>query len=82
MKAAVVTDFDTPPRYLDFPDPVAHGKDEVVVAPLETFRTPEPRVPDPVVSSNSTMRMAVSLPDVVMEAGAANANVTEAPPAS
>ena len=31
VKAAVVTAFDSPPRYLDFPDPVAHGKDEVVV---------------------------------------------------
>jgi NADPH:quinone reductase-like Zn-dependent oxidoreductase len=34
MKAAVVTAFDAPPRYLDFPDPVAHGKDEVVVEVL------------------------------------------------
>jgi NADPH:quinone reductase-like Zn-dependent oxidoreductase len=34
MKAAVVTAFDAPPRYLDFPDPVAHGEDEVVVEVL------------------------------------------------
>jgi NADPH:quinone reductase-like Zn-dependent oxidoreductase len=34
MKAAVVTAFDAPPRYLDFPDPIAHGEDEVVVEVL------------------------------------------------
>jgi NADPH:quinone reductase-like Zn-dependent oxidoreductase len=34
MKAAVVTAFDAPPRYLDFPDPVAHGGEEVVVEVL------------------------------------------------
>jgi NADPH:quinone reductase-like Zn-dependent oxidoreductase len=34
MKAAVVTAFDTPTRYLEFPDPVARGKDEVVVEVL------------------------------------------------
>jgi NADPH:quinone reductase-like Zn-dependent oxidoreductase len=31
MHAAVVTSFDAPPRYLDHPDPVATGRDEVVV---------------------------------------------------
>jgi NADPH:quinone reductase-like Zn-dependent oxidoreductase len=31
MKAAVVTSFDQPPRYEDFPDPVAAGEHEVVV---------------------------------------------------
>jgi NADPH:quinone reductase-like Zn-dependent oxidoreductase len=31
MKAAVVTDFSRPPRYQDFPDPVAKGKDRLVV---------------------------------------------------
>ncbi|MGW4644074.1 hypothetical protein ACWEN6_36535 [Sphaerisporangium sp. NPDC004334] len=30
MRAAVVTSFDSPPRYGEYPDPVAHGKDEVV----------------------------------------------------
>lgn len=34
MKAAVVTVFHAPPRYLEFPDPVASGKDEVVVEVL------------------------------------------------
>ncbi|HEY7633808.1 MAG TPA: zinc-binding dehydrogenase [Thermoleophilaceae bacterium] len=31
MKAAVVGSFDKPPHYEDFPDPSAHGKDELVV---------------------------------------------------
>ena len=31
MKAAVVSAFDNPPRYEDFPDPVAAGRDELVV---------------------------------------------------
>ena len=31
MHAAVVTSFDVPPRYLDHPDPVARGSDQVVV---------------------------------------------------
>jgi NADPH:quinone reductase-like Zn-dependent oxidoreductase len=31
MKAAVVSSFDQPPRYTDFPDPVARGDGEVVV---------------------------------------------------
>src|ERR1700683_4245596 len=43
MKAAVVTAFDTPPRYLDFPDPVAHGKDEVVVDVLAAGLHPRVR---------------------------------------
>jgi NADPH:quinone reductase-like Zn-dependent oxidoreductase len=34
MKAAVVTAFDAPPRYLDFTEPVACGQDEVVVEVL------------------------------------------------
>ena len=43
MKAAVVTAFDTPPQYLDFPDPVAHGKDEVVVDVLAAGLHPRVR---------------------------------------
>src|SRR5580698_10678816 len=43
MKAAVVTDFDTPPRYLDVPDPVAHGKDEVVADVLAVGLHPRVR---------------------------------------
>jgi NADPH:quinone reductase-like Zn-dependent oxidoreductase len=43
MKAAVVTAFDTPPRYLDFPDPVARGKDEVVVDVLAAGLHPRVR---------------------------------------
>lgn len=43
MKAAVVTAFDTPPRYLDFPDPVADGKDEVVVDVLAAGLHPRVR---------------------------------------
>jgi hypothetical protein len=31
MKAAVVTTFNAPPRYQDFPDPAAAGDDEIVV---------------------------------------------------
>jgi NADPH:quinone reductase-like Zn-dependent oxidoreductase len=34
MKAAVVTAFDVPPRYLDFPDPVTRTKEEAVVEVL------------------------------------------------
>jgi NADPH:quinone reductase-like Zn-dependent oxidoreductase len=34
MHAAVVTAFDSPPRYEEFPDPVATSKDEVVVEVL------------------------------------------------
>ena len=43
MKAAVVTAFDTPPRYLDFPDPVARVKDEVVVDVLAAGLHPRVR---------------------------------------
>src|SRR5262249_11838168 len=43
MHAAVVTAFDTPPRYLEFPDPVAHGKDEVVVDVLAAGLHPRVR---------------------------------------
>jgi NADPH:quinone reductase-like Zn-dependent oxidoreductase len=43
MKAAVVTAFDTPPRYLDFPEPVAHGQDEVVVEVLAAGLHPRVR---------------------------------------
>jgi NADPH:quinone reductase-like Zn-dependent oxidoreductase len=43
MKAAVVTAFDAPPRYLDFPDPVARGKDEVVVDVLAAGLHPRVR---------------------------------------
>jgi NADPH:quinone reductase-like Zn-dependent oxidoreductase len=43
MKAAVVTDFSKPPRYGDFPDPVTHGKDEVVVEVLAAGLHPRVR---------------------------------------
>jgi NADPH:quinone reductase-like Zn-dependent oxidoreductase len=43
MKAAVVTAFDTPPKYLDFPDPVASGKDEIVVDVLAAGLHPRVR---------------------------------------
>jgi NADPH:quinone reductase-like Zn-dependent oxidoreductase len=43
MKAAVVTAFDAPPRYLDFPDPVARGKDEVVADVLAAGLHPRVR---------------------------------------
>jgi len=43
MKAAVVTAFDAPPRYLDFPDPVARGKDETVVDVLAAGLHPRVR---------------------------------------
>jgi NADPH:quinone reductase-like Zn-dependent oxidoreductase len=43
MKAAVVTAFDAPPRYLDFPDPVARGKDEIVVDVLAAGLHPRVR---------------------------------------
>jgi len=43
MKAAVVTAFDTPPKYLDFPDPVARGKDEVAVDVLAAGLHPRVR---------------------------------------
>ena len=43
MKAAVVTAFDVPPRYLDFPDPVAHGEDQAVVDVLAAGLHPRVR---------------------------------------
>jgi NADPH:quinone reductase-like Zn-dependent oxidoreductase len=43
MKAAVVTAFDAPPQYLDFPDPVAHGPDEAVVDVLAAGLHPRVR---------------------------------------
>jgi NADPH:quinone reductase-like Zn-dependent oxidoreductase len=43
MKAAVVTAFDAPPRYLEFPDPVARGKDEIVVDVLAAGLHPRVR---------------------------------------
>src|SRR5580698_8115837 len=43
MKAAVVTDFSQPPRYEDFPDPVARNADEVVVEVLAAGLHPRVR---------------------------------------
>ena len=43
MKAAVVTAFDALPRYLDFPNPVARGKDETVVDVLAAGLHPRVR---------------------------------------
>jgi NADPH:quinone reductase-like Zn-dependent oxidoreductase len=43
MKAAVVTSFDQPPRYQDFPAPVAHGSGEVVVEVLAAGLHPRVR---------------------------------------
>ncbi|HXW35639.1 MAG TPA: hypothetical protein VEJ87_13755 [Acidimicrobiales bacterium] len=43
MKAAVVNDFSQPPRYQDFPDPVASGSDEVVVEVLAAGLHPRVR---------------------------------------
>lgn len=43
MHAAVVTSFDTPPRYLDHPDPVARSDDEVVVEVLAAGLHPRVR---------------------------------------
>lgn len=43
MKAAVVTAFDAPPRYLDVPDPVARGQDEAVVEVLAAGLHPRVR---------------------------------------
>jgi NADPH:quinone reductase-like Zn-dependent oxidoreductase len=43
MKAAVVTAFDTPPRYLDLRDPVAYGEGEVVVEVLAAGLHPRVR---------------------------------------
>jgi NADPH:quinone reductase-like Zn-dependent oxidoreductase len=43
MKAAVVTAFDAPPRYLDVADPVARGEDEAVVDVLAAGLHPRVR---------------------------------------
>jgi NADPH:quinone reductase-like Zn-dependent oxidoreductase len=43
MKAAVVSSFDHPPRYEDFPDPVAAGEHEVVVEVLAAGLHPRVR---------------------------------------
>jgi len=42
-KAAVVSAFDTPPQYLDFPDPLAHGTGEVIVDVLAAGLHPRVR---------------------------------------
>jgi NADPH:quinone reductase-like Zn-dependent oxidoreductase len=43
MHAAVVTSFDVPPRYLEYPDPDARGVDEVVVDVLAAGLHPRVR---------------------------------------
>ena len=43
MKAAVVSSFDTAPRYADFPDPVADGRDETVVSVIAAGLHPRVR---------------------------------------
>lgn len=43
MKAAVVSSFDTAPRYADFPDPVATGDDEMVVSVIAVGLHPRVR---------------------------------------
>jgi NADPH:quinone reductase-like Zn-dependent oxidoreductase len=43
VRAAVVTSFDAPPRYLEHPEPVAHGNDEVVVEVLAAALHPRVR---------------------------------------
>jgi NADPH:quinone reductase-like Zn-dependent oxidoreductase len=43
MHAAVVTAFNTPPRYREHPDPVAHGRDETVVDVLAAGLHPRVR---------------------------------------
>ncbi|GIF50119.1 NADPH:quinone reductase-like Zn-dependent oxidoreductase [Asanoa ferruginea] len=43
MRAAVVTAFDAPPRFSEFPDPVAHGADETVVEVLAAGLHPRVR---------------------------------------
>jgi NADPH:quinone reductase-like Zn-dependent oxidoreductase len=43
MHAAVVTSFDSPPRYLDHAEPVAHGEGEVVVDVLAAGLHPRVR---------------------------------------
>jgi len=43
MHAAVVTSFDAPPRYTEYPDPVARGRDEMVVEVLAAALHPRVR---------------------------------------
>jgi len=43
MHAAVVTSFDAPPRYQDHPEPVARGRDEMVVEVLAAALHPRVR---------------------------------------
>lgn len=43
MHAAVVTSFDAPPRYCEHPDPVARGRDEMVVDVLAAALHPRVR---------------------------------------
>src|SRR5271154_5961643 len=43
MKAAVVSSFDAPPRYQDFPDPVPAGDDDMVVDVLAVGLPPRVR---------------------------------------
>src|SRR5262245_57820955 len=43
MHAAVVTAFDAPPRYQEFPEPVAHGGGEAVVEVLAAGLHPRVR---------------------------------------
>jgi NADPH:quinone reductase-like Zn-dependent oxidoreductase len=43
MKAAVVNDFSRPPRYQDFPEPAAKGRDEVVARVLAAGLHPRVR---------------------------------------
>src|SRR5215470_15436148 len=43
MHAAVVTSFNTPPRYAEHADPVAHGRDEAVVDVLAVGLHPRVR---------------------------------------
>jgi NADPH:quinone reductase-like Zn-dependent oxidoreductase len=43
MRAAVVTSFDAPPRYTDHPEPVARGRDEMLVDVLAAALHPRVR---------------------------------------
>jgi NADPH:quinone reductase-like Zn-dependent oxidoreductase len=43
MKAAVVTDFSQPPRYADFPEPIARGDDQLLVEVLAAGLHPRVR---------------------------------------
>lgn len=43
MHAAVVTTFDAPPHYTEFPDPVANGKNELVAEVLAAALHPRVR---------------------------------------